>query len=39
MEAGFGIGQILIPMKMEFTWKLNHFGYNNFVFSLNTFVL
>ncbi len=39
MEAGFGIGQILIPLKLEFTWKLNHFGYNNFVISVNTFVL
>lgn len=39
MEAGFGLGQILIPMKLEFTWKLNYFGYNNYVISINTFVL
>jgi len=39
MEAGFGIGQLLFPIKFEFTWKLNHFGNNNFVISLNTFVL
>ncbi|MCK9279993.1 MAG: DUF5686 and carboxypeptidase regulatory-like domain-containing protein [Melioribacteraceae bacterium] len=39
MEVGFGIGQILIPMKMEFTWKLTHLGHNNFVISVNTIVL
>ena len=37
-EAGFAIGQILFPLKFEFTWKLNHFGKNNFVFGINSFV-
>jgi hypothetical protein len=38
-ELGFGIGQALFPMTFEFTWKLNHFGQNNFVFGINTFAL
>lgn len=38
-EIGFGIGQILLPLKFEFTWKLNYFGRNNFVIGINTFVL
>jgi hypothetical protein len=36
-EIGFGIGQGIIPMQLEFSWKLNHRGSNNFVISLNTF--
>jgi hypothetical protein len=39
IEAGFSIGQILLPIKFEFTWKITHRGDNNFVFGLNTFVL
>ena len=38
-ELGFGIGQALFPMTLEFTWKLNHLGRNNFVFGINTFAL
>ena len=38
-ELGFAIGHILIPLKFEFTWKLNYRGQNNFVFGLNTVVL
>lgn len=38
-EAGFGIGHPLIPLQLEFTWKLNHRGVNNFVIGINTFVL
>ena len=38
-EIGFGIGQMLFPLSVEFTWKLNYFGRNNFVISLNTFAL
>jgi hypothetical protein len=38
-ELGFSIGHILFPMTLEFTWKLNYRGYNNFVFGVNTFVL
>lgn len=34
-EAGFSIGQSLFPFKVEFTWKLNYFGYNNFVIGIN----
>lgn len=37
-ELGFAIGQILFPLKFEFTWKLNYFGKNNFVFGINSFV-
>ena len=35
-ELGFGIGHPLIPLRLEFTWKLNYFGTNNFVFGLNS---
>ncbi|KAF0150896.1 MAG: hypothetical protein FD143_2405 [Ignavibacteria bacterium] len=38
-EAGFAIGQALFPFKLEFTWKLNYFGINNFVFGLNAPIL
>ncbi len=36
-ELGFGIGQALLPITFEFTWKLNYRGQNNFVFGINTF--
>jgi hypothetical protein len=39
MELGFSIGHILVPLKLEFTWKLNHLGKNNFVFGFNTLAL
>ncbi len=35
-EIGFGIGHPLFPFRLEFTWKLNYFGNNNFVFGINT---
>ena len=38
-EAGFSIGQTLLPVSFEFTWKLNHRGNSNFVFGINTFLL
>ncbi|GAB4127979.1 MAG: hypothetical protein Fur0015_01700 [Ignavibacteriales bacterium] len=38
-EIGFGLGQVLFPLKIEFTWKLNYFGKNNFVIGINSFVL
>jgi hypothetical protein len=38
-EIGFGIGQALFPFRLEFTWKLNYFGGNNFVIGLNTPIL
>jgi hypothetical protein len=36
-EIGFGLGQGIIPLQLEFAWKLNYLGSNNFVISLNTF--
>jgi hypothetical protein len=36
-EIGFGIGQGIIPFQLEFAWKLNYRGSNNFVVSINTF--
>ena len=36
-EIGFGLGQGIIPFQLEFAWKLNYRGNNNFVVSLNTF--
>jgi hypothetical protein len=35
-ELGFGIGHPLFPFRIEFTWKLNYFGNNNFVIGLNS---
>lgn len=36
-EIGFGLGQGILPLQLEFAWKLNYLGDNNFVVSLNTF--
>ena len=36
-EIGFGLGQGIIPLELEFAWKLNYRGSNNFVISINTF--
>jgi hypothetical protein len=36
-EIGFGLGQGIIPLQLEFAWKLNYRGSNNFVISLNAF--
>jgi len=38
-EIGFGIGQGIIPLQLEFAWKLNYRGSNNFVISANIFAL
>jgi len=38
-EIGFGIGQILFPFSLEFTWRLNHRDKNDFVIGLNSFML
>lgn len=38
-EIGFGIGQALFPFRLEFTWKLNYFGKNNFVIGINSGLL
>jgi len=37
-EAGFGIGHVLFPIQLEFTWKLNYRSENNFRVSLNSFI-
>lgn len=38
-EIGFSIGQQLFPLRIEFTWKLNYLGKNNFVIGINTPIL
>jgi hypothetical protein len=38
-EIGFGIGQALIPLRLEFTWKLNYFGTRNFVIGISSALL
>lgn len=35
-EIGFGLGHILIPIRLEFAWKLNYRGENNFRIGLNS---
>jgi hypothetical protein len=37
-EIGFGIGHALIPLQIEFAWKLNHRDGNNFRIGINSFV-
>ncbi len=38
-ELGFGIGHPLVPFRIEFTWKLNYLGNENFFVGINTPVL
>lgn len=38
-EAGFSLWHLLIPLQIEFAWKLNYRGQNNFRVGLNTFIL
>ena len=38
-ELGFGIGHQLIPLKIEFTWRLNHRNENSFVIGINSVAL
>ena len=37
-EIGFGIGHILFPMQLEFTWRLNYRNENTFRISLNSVI-
>jgi Family of unknown function (DUF5686)/CarboxypepD_reg-like domain len=37
-EAGFSIGQALIPLRLDFAWRLNYRGKNNFRIGINTFI-
>jgi len=37
-EIGFGIGQGIIPIQLEFAWKLNYLDGNNFRFGINAFL-
>jgi hypothetical protein len=38
-ETGFGIGHVLFPIWLEFAWKLNYRGQNNFRVGLSTFII
>jgi hypothetical protein len=38
-EIGFGIGQILSPIQLDFAWRLNYRGENNFRIGINTFII
>lgn len=35
-ELGFSVGQAIIPVRIDFTWKLNYFGNNNFSVDINS---
>ncbi len=35
-ELGFGIGHQILPLKIEFTWRLNHTNENSFVIGINS---
>ena len=37
-EIGFGLAHALVPVKIEFAWKLNHRGENNFRVGFNMFM-
>ena len=39
IEAGFGVGYALLPMKLEFAWRLTNKDINAFTVGLNTEVL
>ena len=36
-EVGFELGQALLPLKLDFAWRLNYRGENNFRIGINTF--
>jgi hypothetical protein len=38
-EIGFGLGHVLIPIEIEFAWKLNYRDGNNFRAGLNIIIL
>ncbi len=38
-EVGFNIGHLLFPLRLEFSWRLNHTEKNKFVIGLNTPIL
>lgn len=38
-ETGFSISHVLVPIQIEFAWKLNYLDGNNFRIGLNTFIL
>ncbi len=35
-ELGFGLSQVLIPLEIEFAWRLNYRGENNFRIGINS---
>jgi hypothetical protein len=37
-EMGFGIGHVLFPIQLEFTWRLNYRDENTFRVSMNSFI-
>lgn len=37
-EAGFGIYHVLFPLELDFAWKLNYRGDNNFRFGIHSFI-
>ena len=37
-EIGFELGQGIIPLQLDFSWRLNYRGENNFRIGINTFV-
>ena len=37
-EIGFGLGHILLPLKVDFAWKLNHRDGNNFRVGISSFI-
>ncbi len=38
IEAGFGIGQVLLPIELDFTWRLNYRSENAFRIGINSFI-
>ena len=36
-EVGFGLGHVLLPFELDFAWRLNYRGENNFRIGINTF--
>jgi hypothetical protein len=38
-EMGFSLGQVLSPIQLDFAWRLNYRGENNFRIGINTFII
>ncbi|HEX3072673.1 MAG TPA: hypothetical protein VHP30_03580, partial [Ignavibacteriales bacterium] len=38
IETGFSLGHYLVPLQVEFTWRLTHKSDRNFAITVNSFI-